>query len=388
MTNIQTRFSSVEALKSSDVDIHALKSQGRIEVNGKHYDIRAAADGKISVSRHDKQAVFDKFFNGTAHLLGGQSPRSQITQALNEKAASASSSAPATPRLERMLGKRFDAQQARVEQGQSSSATNAVRPENGTPQGKETFASLYEWAKKAKKIKEPTKEKIYDVFKDNRPKVTPMARTEQDAYLRRLSRIDAHAGINVWPQSMDAASPEHRRLDIYMKHHPNIRKEFYRISPDPVREKSENMGRLTIGVHPQYAEQLIKTMAAMVQKEDSIHSGKVDGPQSYGSRTDSAILYVKGDYQKAQELGQKLKIMSGLPAEAFISHTPPSMHTIDQGLSYAETVKGQSSSHGDSRAAIILDALKRKGGSLETKLKAALADNGYNPENPAFRRTQ
>ncbi|GFM78527.1 hypothetical protein PSCICM_43460 [Pseudomonas cichorii] len=85
MTNIQTRFSSVEALKSSDVDIHALKSQGRIEVNGKHYDIRAAADGKISVSRHDKQAVFDKFFNGTAHLLGGQSPRSQITQALNEK---------------------------------------------------------------------------------------------------------------------------------------------------------------------------------------------------------------------------------------------------------------------------------------------------------------
>ncbi|GFM72947.1 protein hrmA [Pseudomonas cichorii] len=383
MNPIQSRFSSVEALRNSDIDIHALKTHGRIEVNGKHYEVRAAADGKLAVSKPDKQAMVDKFFSSTSHLLGGQSQRSQIAQVLNEKAAATPAT---TPRLERMLGKRFDLQQARIEQGQSSAPTNAVKTESGTPQGKETFASLYEWAKKAKKLKDPEKEGIYNLYKDTHPNAVPMDRAKQDAYLRNLKSIDAHSGLKVWPQSMDAASPEHRRLDLYMKHHPNVRKEFYRISPDPVREKSENMGRLTIGVQPQYAGQLIKAMAAMVKKEDSIYSGKVDGPERYGSRTDSAILYVKGDYRKALELAQKLKETSGLPPEAFISHTPPGMHTIDKGLAYAETVSGQSSSHGDSRAAIILDALKRKGGSLETRLKAALTEKGYNPENPAFRR--
>ncbi|MFJ4142015.1 T3SS effector HopA1 family protein [Pseudomonas sp. NPDC089734] len=383
MNTIQSRFASVEALRHSDVDVHALKAHGRIEVNGKQYEIRAAADGKLAVSKPDKQAMVDKFFSGTSHLLGGQSQRSQIAQVLNEKAAAT----PSAPRLERMLGKRFDVQQARIEQGQSSSAASAVTPDSGVPQGKEAFASLYDWAKKAKKLKEPTKQDIYDIFKEAKPTVTPMNRAEQDTYLMRLRRINAHEGVSVSPQSMDGLNKEYRLLGPFIKENPNARKEFYRITPEPVREKSETMGRLTIGVQPQYASQLIKAMGAMVKNEDSIFSGKVDGPERYGSRTDSAILYVKGDFQQAQELGQKLKSLSGLPPEAFISHTPPGMQALDKGLSYAETVRGQSSSHGDSRSAIILDALHRKGGSLESRLKEALVDKGYNPENPAFRRT-
>ncbi|MBI6801738.1 protein hrmA, partial [Pseudomonas syringae] len=100
MNPIHARFSSVEALRHSNVDIQAIKSEGQLEVNGKRYEIRAAADGSIAVLRPDQQSKADKFFKGAAHLIGGQSQRAQIAQVLNEKAA-------AVPRLDRMLGRRF-----------------------------------------------------------------------------------------------------------------------------------------------------------------------------------------------------------------------------------------------------------------------------------------
>ncbi len=43
MNPIQTRFSNVEALRHSEVDVQELKAHGQIEVGGKCYDIRAAA---------------------------------------------------------------------------------------------------------------------------------------------------------------------------------------------------------------------------------------------------------------------------------------------------------------------------------------------------------
>ncbi|UVM52899.1 T3SS effector HopA1 family protein [Pseudomonas sp. B21-015] len=59
-----------------------------------------------------------------------------------------------------------------------------------------------------------------------------------------------------------------------------------------------------------------------------------------------------------------------------------------RGPAYAESVQGESTSHGTSRAAIIEMALSdRSSGSLEKKLKTALAAKGYNPDNPAFRLT-
>ncbi|KPX60755.1 HopPsyA [Pseudomonas amygdali pv. photiniae] len=61
MNPIQTRFSNVEALRHSEVDVQELKAHGQIEVGGKCYDIRAAANNDLTVQRSDKQMTMSKF---------------------------------------------------------------------------------------------------------------------------------------------------------------------------------------------------------------------------------------------------------------------------------------------------------------------------------------
>ncbi|MHB9358490.1 hypothetical protein [Pseudomonas amygdali] len=86
MNPIQTRFSNVEALRHSEVDVQELKAHGQIEVGGKCYDIRAAANNDLTVQRSDKQMTMSKFFKkaGLSGSSGSQSD--QIAQVLNEKA--------------------------------------------------------------------------------------------------------------------------------------------------------------------------------------------------------------------------------------------------------------------------------------------------------------
>jgi hypothetical protein len=325
----------------------------------------------------------DKFFKSASHLLGGQSQSARIARTLNEKAAAAS----ARPQLTRQLGGRLNLQQINLEQGQSSSAASAVAIKDGEiPDGKKTFASLLAWAKKAQKLKQPMQETIYDLFKHETPKSTPMAPDAQKAYMAGLKKLERTDGIDLWPQGLDGMNKEDRRLGVYMAEHPGAGKDFYRIAPEQPRHTGEVMGRLTIGVEPRYAGELAKAMTTLIKSEDSIISGKVAGPEKFGQRTDSAILYVHGDYAKTQELGRQLQSM--LPAQAFINHTPAGMQSAGKGLAYAESVQGESTSHGTSRAAIIEIALSdRSSGSLEKKLKTALAAKGYNPDNPAFRQT-
>ncbi|KPY30675.1 Protein HrmA [Pseudomonas syringae pv. papulans] len=125
-------------------------------------------------------------------------------------------------------------------------------------------------------------------------------------------------------------------------------------------------------------------MATLMDKHKSVTQGKVVGPAKYGQQTDSAILYINGDLAKAVKLGEKLKKLSGIPPEGFVEHTPLSMQSTGLGLSYAESVEGQSSSHGQARTHVIMDALKGQG-PMENRLKTALAERGYDPENPALR---
>lgn len=89
MNPIQSRFSSVQELRRSNVDVPALKANGQLEVDGKRYEIRAADDGTISVLRPEQQSKAKSFFKGASQLIGGSSQRAQIAQALNEKVVSA-----------------------------------------------------------------------------------------------------------------------------------------------------------------------------------------------------------------------------------------------------------------------------------------------------------
>ncbi|MDU8455794.1 MULTISPECIES: T3SS effector HopA1 family protein [Pseudomonas syringae group] len=372
MNPIHARFSSVEALRQSNVDIQAIKSEGQLEVNGKRYQIRAAADGSIAVLRPDQQSKADKFFKGAANLIGGQSQRAQIAQVLNEKAA-------AVPRLDRMLGRRFD-----LEKGGSSAVTGAIKAADSRASSKQTFAGFQQWAEKAEALGRDTEIGIYMIYKRDTPDTTPMNAVEQEDYLQTLQALDSKKNLIIRPQVHDDRQVEELDLRRYIAEEGNARTGFFRMVPKDRRPTEANSGRLTIGVEPRYGAQLARAMATMIDKDKAVTQGKVVGPAKYGQQTDSAILYINGDLAKAVKLGEKLKKLSGIPAEGFVEHTPLSMQSTGRGLSYAESVEGQSSSHGQARTHVIMDALNGQG-PMEDRLKTALAARGYDPENPALR---
>ncbi|GBH14489.1 DNA-binding transcriptional regulator [Pseudomonas syringae pv. actinidiae] len=59
-----------------------------------------------------------------------------------------------------------------------------------------------------------------------------------------------------------------------------------------------------------------------------------------------------------------------------------SMQHLSKGLSYAESILGDTRGHGMSRAEVISDALRM------ARLKLSLSANGYDPDNPALRNTK
>nr|Q08370.1 RecName: Full=Protein HrmA [Pseudomonas syringae pv. syringae]AAA16545.1 HrmA [Pseudomonas syringae] len=372
MNPIHARFSSVEALRHSNVDIQAIKSEGQLEVNGKRYEIRAAADGSIAVLRPDQQSKADKFFKGAAHLIGGQSQRAQIAQVLNEKAA-------AVPRLDRMLGRRFD-----LEKGGSSAVGAAIKAADSRLTSKQTFASFQQWAEKAEALGRYRNRYLHDLQEGHaRHNAYECGRVKNITWKRYRLSITRKT-LSYAPQIHDDREEEELDLGRYIAEDRNARTGFFRMVPKDQRAPETNSGRLTIGVEPKYGAQLALAMATLMDKHKSVTQGKVVGPAKYGQQTDSAILYINGDLAKAVKLGEKLKKLSGIPPEGFVEHTPLSMQSTGLGLSYAESVEGQPSSHGQARTHVIMDALKGQG-PMENRLKMALAERGYDPENPALR---
>lgn len=377
MNPLQFRFPNVEALKSSPVDIPALKAHGQIEVNGKTYQIRSAADGQLNVAQRT-------FFNRIRTLLAGQTKEdAHIARTLNEKVGK-----PA-PRQEPVAWGRFQLNPLMLEQGQSSSPVAEVK-EQRVPDGKEAFASLHEWAKKAEQLRQPfTPDDIYTLYLDDTPKVQRLQPAEGKAVLNELARLDREHGVDVTPQLFDEMPAKYRRvvtLDRLIEGNPDPGMDFYRFQPKGRISSEQSTGRLTVNIEPRYSDKLAQVLATLVKNENMIVGAKIAGPSEMGARPDSAVLHIKGDYASTQVLGRKLQAM--LAGDALIDHTPAGMQPLAKGLYYAETMMNDSSSHGISRAALIETALKdQTGDSLESKLRKAIAERGYNPDNPAFRLT-
>ncbi|WP_122669527.1 type III secretion system effector HopA1 [Pseudomonas viridiflava] len=380
MNPIQSRFSSVQELRRSNVDIPALKANGQLEVDGKRYEIRAADDGTISVLRPEQQSKAKSFFKGASQLIGGSSQRAQIAQALNEKVVSART----VLHQGTVTGGRLDT----LERGESSSATTAIKP-TAKQAAQNTFNSFHEWAKQAEAMRNPSRMDIYKIYKQDAPHSHPMSDEQQEEFLHTLKALNGKNGIEVRTQDHDSVrNKKDRNLDKYIAESPDAKRFFYRIIPKHERREDKNQGRLTIGVQPQYATQLTRAMATLIGKESAITHGKVIGPACHGQMTDSAVLYINGDVAKAEKLGEKLKQMSGIPLDAFVEHTPLSMQSLSKGLSYAESILGDTRGHGMSRAEVISDALRMDGMPFLARLKLSLSANGYDPDNPALRNTK
>ncbi|WP_375084095.1 TcdA/TcdB pore-forming domain-containing protein [Providencia sp. SKLX074055] len=166
----------------------------------------------------------------------------------------------------------------------------------------------------------------------------------------------------------------------------------YRILPKDYRQRylsrSKLMARLTVNVNKKnyidLANALIKLYDNDPQK--NVFQSKIMGPRKLGNRTNQAVIYLaEASSVSAKEVSQQLKSL--LPPNALIEHTPVGMKRLMTGISYSETVEGQSSSYGELRAVIMAKAVTESlltGERLINTLPRTLQRFGYDPKDPAL----
>ncbi|AVB19695.1 MULTISPECIES: T3SS effector HopA1 family protein [Pseudomonas syringae group] len=375
MDPIKTRFSNIEALRHSEVDVQALKAHGQIEVGGKSYEIRAAANDELTVERSGKPSKFGTFFKSA----GSSSQSDQIAQLLNDKRGSS------VPRFARQGQTHLDRMLFNIEEGQSSSAATSVQ-KNKQPNGRLVKSSLLELANEAKAAGTLNSGAIYKLYAKELPRVNLMPPTEHRACLAHMYKLNGQNDINIWPQNLDQlyGSVLKRYTKEFMKNDPEAPNKYYRIERSGERIGTEDVkARLTVNVKPEFHKEMVNAAVKLTAENRDILGSKVAGPGKIGTTTDAAVFYVGNDFSSAQALAQRLKEL--LPSDAFINHTPAGMQCIEKGLCYAERVPGDDTSHGMSRARIISSALADTSrSSIEKKLGNAFKNAGYNPDNPAF----
>ena len=166
----------------------------------------------------------------------------------------------------------------------------------------------------------------------------------------------------------------------------------YRILPKNYRERYNSrsmlMSRLTVNVKKEYFSHLAKALMQLYENDPhkKVMQAKIMGPKKLGRITDQAVIYfAEANLQSASEISQQLKAL--LPADAMIEHVPMGMYRVDKGFSYSETLEGQSSSHGESRAEMISKGIVSSLISdkpLDQCLSKVLRVQGYDVEQPAL----
>ncbi|MBI6549676.1 TcdA/TcdB pore-forming domain-containing protein [Xenorhabdus lircayensis] len=146
--------------------------------------------------------------------------------------------------------------------------------------------------------------------------------------------------------------------------------------------------RLTINVDKTYFRALAKALTQLFNDDNRgwLEQAKIMGPKNLGQRTDQAVIYLSSaGVEHAHAIGSKLSEL--LPATAFIEHTPTGMYRVGKGIAYSETVEGESSSHGQSRARLIAAAGTESlltDTPIEKTLSRTLQKRGYDIHNPAL----
>ncbi|MGQ5525183.1 TcdA/TcdB pore-forming domain-containing protein [Chitinimonas sp. PSY-7] len=168
--------------------------------------------------------------------------------------------------------------------------------------------------------------------------------------------------------------------------------EAFRVLPKDFEQRHGTRAsvgaRLTVTVDNTHFNQLANALTQLFNDDNRswLEQAKIMGPRNLGSRTDHAVIYLsEAGLEHARVIQEMLGVL--LPATAFVEHTPMGMHRMGKGISYSETAKGGSSSHGQSRARLIATA----GGEalltdtpVETTLTRTLQKRGYDAQDPAL----
>ncbi|SFN47539.1 TcdA/TcdB pore-forming domain-containing protein [Xenorhabdus japonica] len=168
--------------------------------------------------------------------------------------------------------------------------------------------------------------------------------------------------------------------------------DAFRVLPKDFKQRHSTRtkigARLTINVDKAHFNSLANALTQLFNDDNRswLEQAKIMGPKNLGSRTDQAVIYLSSaGVEYAHAISNKLSEL--LPATAFIEHTPTGMYRVGKGIAYSETVEGESSSHGQSRAQLIAAAGTESlltNTSIERTLSRTLQERGYDIQNPAL----
>ncbi|MDX8000139.1 hypothetical protein FE394_13225 [Xenorhabdus sp. Reich] len=168
--------------------------------------------------------------------------------------------------------------------------------------------------------------------------------------------------------------------------------DAFRILPKDFKQRHSTRSRigarLTINVDKAHFKSLANALTQLFNDDNRgwLEQAKIMGPKNLGRRTDQAVIYLSSaGVEHAHAIGRKLSEL--LPATAFVKHTPIGMYHVSKGISYSETVEGESNSHGQSRARLIAAAGTESfltDTPIEKTLTRTLQKRGYDVSNPAL----
>lgn len=242
--------------------------------------------------------------------------------------------------------------------------------------------------KKLKIIESNLSNFIYKKYSSNKPiDASGLTIEEQKEYLDKfklLAENNSNIEIRIQGKNEDYFS--------HLSDSDLLDGDAYRLLPKDFNGRYNNnsilMSRLTINVKKEHYFSLAEALVYLYERDphNKIMQSKIMGPKKLGNLTDQAVIYFpNASLQDAIEIANELKEL--LPEDAFVEHVPIGMHRIDKGISYSETLKNQSSSHGEVRAEIMAKAVSESlltGKPVEECLDHQLSIYGYSVENPAL----
>lgn len=265
--------------------------------------------------------------------------------------------------------------------------------------------SLSEWASlvhlKAptgappKALKRITRE-TYDAMAP-KPAPAALSKRAQKAHIQTLEALHASRDVplKIAPQSQDKRTADNRDSPAeYLKANPDkaLGEFAYRYRPDDKRpsDPQGRSGRLTVNMNPKRSRSVSMALGTVLSDpvaNPNLRALKVMGPANIGQRVDDAVLYLRGhDERGGKVVASNLrKELQGTP-DALLDHGPPGMLRVARGISYAETVPGDSTSHGNARGKIVAAAVqdyRSLGGAMRHHVSYRAFRSGYNPELPS-----
>ncbi|WP_272517904.1 TcdA/TcdB pore-forming domain-containing protein [Providencia sp. PROV221] len=242
--------------------------------------------------------------------------------------------------------------------------------------------------KKHDKLKKEIERKSYFLYNNDVPigieKLSNQEELEFIGYIRDLSTGNNDVDIRVQGKEdielsnlVDSDLLSSQALRILPK---NLKKRM--------KLRSSINARLTINIHKKYINRLTKSLVKLFHEPSPqcIEQAKIMGPRKFGIQTDQAVIYLsESGLEHAKEITQRLNTL--IPSDAFIEHTPVGMQKMDTGISYSETPKGQSTSHGQARSQVIADAITEAlltDRPVKQILPKVLKKVGYDTNNPSL----